>query len=102
LTAVDPDGLAKMAVKKGMSVRDVEKLAKSYSGESGTKQKTPKGSSRTEKDADTKALEQDLSANIGMKVLVEHASGKESGRVTISYGSLEELDNLCRILSSMR
>ena len=52
----------------------------------------------TAKDADTKALEGDLSAGLGMKVLLNHKPGSENGQMTIQYGSLEELDELCRKL----
>ena len=59
--------------------------------------KSNKGSG--DKDADTKALEGDLSAAIGMKVQVNHHSNKESGEVTISYTSLDQLDDICRMLN---
>ena len=101
ITADDPIGLAKLAVKKGLSVRDVEKMAKSFSGQKVPKPPEVKSTAR-EKDADTRALEQDLSANLGMKVSVDHTDGKENGTLTISYASLEDLDELCRILSSTR
>ena len=52
-----------------------------------------------EKDADTVALEGDLSANLGMKVKIDHHSGKESGQLTISYRTLDELDVLCNMLT---
>ncbi len=101
ITSNDPVGLAKLAVNKGLSVRDVEKMAKSFSVEKGSK--SPKSSpSSSEKDADTKALEQDLSANLGMKVSVDHSGDKGNGKVVISYGSLEDLDTLCSILSASR
>ncbi len=102
ITSDDPIGLAREAIKKGLSVRDLERLAKSFSAETETKKHAKGPASADAKDADTKALEQDLSANLGMKVSVDHASGKESGTLMISYKSLEDLDNLCRILSSSR
>ena len=51
------------------------------------------------KDADTKALEGDLSAALGMTVQLSHKPGAEAGQMSISYKTLEELDELCRILS---
>ncbi|MEM1073676.1 MAG: chromosome partitioning protein ParB, partial [Pseudomonadota bacterium] len=50
-------------------------------------------------DADTKALEGDLSAALGMKVVLNHKSGQENGQMTLHYKTLEDLDELCRLLS---
>jgi len=58
--------------------------------------------STTSKDADTKALEGDLSAALGMKVSINHQAGKDSGVVSISYDTLEDLDALCMVLSAGR
>lgn len=92
ITADDPAALAREIVKKGLSVRAAEKLAKKGS-EPAHKAKSPKPAA--EKDADTKALEGDLSANLGMKVTINHSASGESGQVTISYSSLDQLDELC-------
>lgn len=99
ITADDPLALARSVVKKGLSVRQTEALARQLKGE-----ETPAATPRKqrlgrEKDADTRVLEGDLSAGLGMKVTIEHKPGQDSGRLVISYGSLEELDELCRILS---
>lgn len=100
ITADDPLALARKVIKSGLSVRETEKLVKS-DGENifngGAKPDKPKS---TGKDADTKALEGDLSANLGMPVALNHKSGKESGSITISYETLDQLDELCRRLSS--
>ncbi|MDU8927981.1 ParB/RepB/Spo0J family partition protein [Alisedimentitalea sp. MJ-SS2] len=96
ITSDDPSALARMVVQKGLSVREAERLAKQ-----GAKTKVKaKASVPTEKDADTVALEGDLSANLGMKVSINHGSGGESGQVTISYKSLDQLDDLCRLLTN--
>jgi ParB family chromosome partitioning protein len=100
ITADDPLALARKVIKSGLSVRETEKLVKS-DGENifngGAKPGKPKSAG---KDADTKALEGDLSANLGMPVALNHKSGKESGSITISYETLDQLDELCRRLSS--
>jgi len=63
----------------------------------------PKKSARkTEKDSDTVSLETDLSANLGMKVNIAHKDGSETGVVSISYKSFDELDALCQLLSATR
>lgn len=94
----EPLKLARYVVDKGLSVRETEKLAKTGLPGSRSVSRTAQ-SNRDEKDADTRALEQDLGANLGMKVTVSHQSGKESGSITISYKNLEQLDELCRLLS---
>lgn len=85
-----PLDLARKVIQSGLSVRETENLVKNP-----TAPKAPKA----EKDADTKALEQDLSANIGMKVQVNHNGTMNKGQVTIQYQSLDELDAICRLLS---
>jgi len=94
ITTENPVVLARQVVKQGLSVRETERLAK------GPKTRPEKVKLQPAKDADTRALEGDLSANLGMKVLVDHKAGKESGKLTISYKTLEELDDLCRLLSA--
>ncbi|OOY22961.1 chromosome partitioning protein ParB [Thioclava sediminum] len=94
ITAEDPVSLAKQAVAKTLSVRDVEKLAKKQQGGEERKARP-----KPQKDADTRALEGDLSATIGMKVAIDHTSSG-GGKITISYDDLEELDKLCQMLSN--
>ena len=46
--------------------------------------------------ADVAALQQDLADALGLKVQLADKGGK--GELTIRYGSLEQLDDLCRRL----
>ncbi|MFT6677279.1 MAG: ParB family chromosome partitioning protein [Sulfitobacter sp.] len=96
----DPLKLAQQIIKNGMSVRAAEALVKkehlSTNGDA-SEPKAPK--TTTEKDADTKALEGDLAAALRMKVVLNHKPGQEKGQLTVHYDSLDELDELCRILS---
>lgn len=89
--------LAAQIVAKGLSVREVERLMKAQEGA----KSSPRASKGAEKDADTRALEGDLSANLKMPVRIEHSAGGESGELVIRYGSLDDLDKLCRILSQL-
>ncbi len=92
LTATDPVGLAGKVIADGMSVRQTEAAAKA--GSAKRREPTPGGRPKAGgKDADTIALEKDLTAALSMKVSIDHAG--EGGAVTISYKSLEELDELC-------
>lgn len=89
----DPVALARKVIQGHLSVRETEKLAKGQS-------EGPKAAPRPktmEKDADTRALEQDLTATLGMGVSIEHAADG-TGRVTISYKDLDALDRLCGVL----
>lgn len=100
ITSDDPEKLAAKVVRDGLSVRETEKLAKaSVDGLHVSKKPAVSGIS-VGKDADTKALEGDLSANLGMKVLLNHVSGQQNGRMVIEYKTLDELDELCRMLSA--
>ncbi|WP_322867380.1 ParB/RepB/Spo0J family partition protein [Aquicoccus sp. G2-2] len=96
ITADDPSALARIVVKKALSVRETEALARKGAP---TKPKSAQ-TERPVKDADTAALEGDLSANIGMKVAINHTSGKESGQVVIRYSSFDDLDEICRRLTN--
>ncbi len=89
--------LAKIVVRDGLSVRATESLVKRQLPNSEAAKK-PKPKDTSEKDADTKALEGDLSAALGMKVFLNHKPGQEAGQMTLSYSSLDELDTLCRLL----
>ena len=99
IPAQDPFILAQKVIKGGLSVRATEALVKSEA--SGASKSKPTGSSdTTEKDADTNALEDDLSANLRMQVFLSHKNGQESGQLTVLYKTLDELDELCRLLSA--
>ena len=98
ITSDDPVALARRVITGNLSVRETEKLAK---GDVARTPSAPKSAPRVvEKDADTRALEGDLSANLGMKVTIDHTAGQESGKITVSYNNLEQLDEICRLLSS--
>ncbi len=95
ITAPNPGVLAEQAVKEGLNVRQVEALARRAS--EGTKpRKASAGTASGEGAADIVALEQDLSDALGMAVSLADRGGK--GELTLRYGSLEQLDELCRRL----
>jgi ParB family chromosome partitioning protein len=92
LTAENPERLAELAVQKGLSVREVEALAKTIGGP-----KKASGPRRAPKDTDTAALEADLEDVLGMSVDITDRGG--SGEMRIKYATLEQLDELCRRLT---
>lgn len=101
ITADDPVGLARKVIQLGLSVRETERLAKKAASDTTDQgEAQPKVRKSGEKDADTRALEGDLSANLGMKVTIQHDKGQESGLISIRYTSLDELDDLCQKLGS--
>ncbi|MCQ0091453.1 ParB/RepB/Spo0J family partition protein [Roseovarius sp. M141] len=104
ITSADPLALAKKVIAGDLSVRDTEKLVRKAADAARPNDGlTSKPAYRpSTKSADTKALEDDLAANLGMKVSIDHKDGAESGVITISYKTLDELDELCRIMSTGR
>ena len=93
ITSADPLSLAQQIVSKGLSVRQTEALVKSAT------MRAPSNDNVTPlKDADTRRLEQDLKAALGMKVRIDHRTGG-AGQVSIDYRDLEQLDEICRRLS---
>ncbi len=86
-------------MRDGLSVRATEALAKNSRGAGDAAAPKPAAKRAMEKDADTKALEGDLSAVLGMKVTIDHRPGGEAGVVTIRYDTLDQLDDLCGRLS---
>lgn len=96
ITALDPIRLARDTVSKGLSVREVERLAQK------PRDAAPKApAALRSKDADTVALENDLSAALGLKVSIA-AKGAQSGQVVVAYADFEELDRICQALSNAR
>ncbi|MCR9068026.1 MAG: ParB/RepB/Spo0J family partition protein [Rhodobacteraceae bacterium] len=97
ITSDDPTALAKTIVAKGLSVREAEKLAKTAAGGGSKPPKSALG-----KDADTAALEGDLSAALGMPVAIQHSGDTGKGQVVIRYGDLAALDDLIAVLTRVR
>ena len=95
ITAPNATDLARVVVARGLSVRQTEKLVKEPKAPS--KDRMP----RPAKDADTRALEGDLSAALKMAVSITHNPGQEGGSITIRYKNLEQLDELCRHLAGL-
>lgn len=95
ITAPDPVALADQIVAEGLNVRQAEALARRAAD--GPKSRKPGASSASgEGSADVAALEQDLADALGLKVQLADRGGK--GELTITYGTLEQLDDLCRRL----
>ncbi len=94
VTAANPEALAKQVIDRGLSVRQTEALAR----EAARPVAAPLA--RPVKDADTRALEADLSANLRLPVSIDHKASGKGGELRIRYKNLDELDGLCQRLGS--
>ena len=83
ITAPDPAALAEEVIRRGLSVRETENLAR------GAK---PGGGN-----ADIEALERQLGDMLGLKVKIAHTGN--GGTVALAYSSLDQLDMICQRLS---
>jgi ParB family chromosome partitioning protein len=86
----DPVATARKVIDRGLSVRETEALAtaESATGRSESPERPV--------DPDLAALERDLSQKLGLKVTIADRRG--SGRVTLHYRSLDQLDGLLALL----
>ncbi|MFW6027329.1 MAG: ParB/RepB/Spo0J family partition protein [bacterium] len=104
LTAADPEALAKQVVSRGLSVREAENLAREGRDRDVAKavrdlvdKQGGPVVDRMAKDANTRALEGELSDALGLKVAIED-KGEKGGEVRIRYATLEQLDEIARRL----
>ncbi len=100
ITSPRASELARQVVERSLSVRETEALAKHPEQKGAGKSSGPRPKSA--KDADTRALEADLSANLNMRVVIEHGAMGDGGTLTVHYRSLDDLDMLCSALSVAR
>jgi ParB family chromosome partitioning protein len=94
IPAEDPQAYADEVVKRGLSVRDTEKLVRL-----GTGRKPSQGRLSYAKGAneDIDALERQLGDLLGLKVNISH--GESGGTVNLGYSTLDQLDMICQRLS---
>ncbi len=89
--------LAKQIIADGLSVREAEALGKAPLADA------PKGGGKNSaakrpKDADTKSLERNITDALGLAVSIDH-KGDKGGTLSVSYRTLEQLDEICRRLA---
>ena len=87
VTAADPEAMADQILAQGLNVREVESKAR----------QAKQGKAAPSKDTDTKALEHALSGALGLGVSIDH-KGQKGGAITIRYRSLDQLDQVIRLL----
>ena len=88
ITRNDASLLAREVVRRNLSVREVERLAKLD-----FKNKINKRV-RKSKDADTRTMEADLKAATGLKFDIQHDDKTGKGLVNIKYDNLDQLDDV--------
>ncbi|MBB5517668.1 ParB/RepB/Spo0J family partition protein [Amphiplicatus metriothermophilus] len=114
LAAPNPDLAAAAVRREGLSVRETERFVAELQAIEAERRSAPASRGRDDhssdngksaqgrsvsgkKDADTRALEADLAAALGLEVSIEH-SAKGSGTVSLRYLDLDQLDEICRRL----
>jgi len=90
--SADPVALAKLVVRKGLNVRQTEKLAQADKPVAAPARRTPAA-----KDPNTAALENDLSTLLGMSVEIKQK--RDGGTLSIRYENLEQLDDVLQRLT---
>jgi ParB family chromosome partitioning protein len=93
ITAADPEALAEEVIRRGLSVRETEKLAKA--GKARKERQASPGQKGGQ--ADIEALERQLGDLLGLKISIKH--GAAGGSVTLAYSTLDQLDMICQRLS---
>ena len=93
LNCNDAVSLSNLIVKKGLSVRQTELLAKRDKIEIANKKDV-----LIKKDLDTKLLEDELTAHLKFKVNIHADKKKNKGKINIQYNDNEELQTICDIL----
>lgn len=84
--------VARQVARKGMSVRETERLVKRMlDGKRQSKKAPPK----TSANADIRRLEIEVSEKLGARVRVEHTE-RGSGKLVIAYNDLDELDGILK------
>lgn len=94
--APDPAALARAAIDGGLSVRQVEKLAREAKAPRRGRIETKSD----DRDPDIIALEQQLGDILGIDVRIAHDDkGGGGGTLTLAYSTLDQLDMVCQRLS---
>ena len=85
MDSVESERLAKKIIKENLSVKDLNSLT--------TRKSTSRSNKTKVKDSDLINVEIEMSESFGHKIEIE-TKNKKSGKVSISYMSLDELDNI--------
>ncbi len=96
----DAAEIAEQAVSKGLSVREVEKLArKRRNGGEAPVRRQARPSRDPAQDADIAAVENHLEEFLGLPVKIVTDADPRSGAVTVRFRTLDQLDLICQRLT---
>ncbi len=90
IATATPEELADKIIKLNLTVRQTEEMARD-------KNSAAKPKNTKDKDADTRALEKQLTEVVGMAVSIKHKD-KMGGQVVIAYKTLDQLDEIIKKL----
>ncbi|MCC6467600.1 MAG: ParB/RepB/Spo0J family partition protein [Alphaproteobacteria bacterium] len=93
--ATHAEMLAQDVVRKGLNVRQTEKLVRV--AKPPTMREIARSNAELAKDVDTLAIERELSNLLGLKVIINFR--KQGGEVVIHYQTLDQLDDVLRRIS---
>lgn len=93
IAAPDPTELADAIAQKGLSVREAEDWVRRIKAADGQVKKIP-----SQKDADTRKVEYELSDKLGLKTDLRHKG--PGGELRIKYKTSEQLEALIKVLKS--
>jgi ParB family transcriptional regulator, chromosome partitioning protein len=93
VTADNPELLALDIIRGGLSVRQAESLTQ----EADSRRRRAPGAESGSKSADLRAIERQMEQLLGLKVNLAHRANG-SGKMTISYSSIDQLNGICRRL----
>ena len=85
MSPADAESVAKKIAKESLSIKDLSSFISSKTQNKTTKAKT--------KDTDLLNIEKEMSESFGHKIEIE-TKNKKSGKVSINYNTLDELDNI--------
>ena len=94
----DAAEVAQRAVAEGLSVRDVERIARREKGGESSR-RTTRVARDPAKDADIAAVQRHLEEFLGLNVQIKTDTDPRSGAVTIRYRTLDQLDLICQRLT---
>ncbi|MDE2405773.1 MAG: ParB/RepB/Spo0J family partition protein [Sphingomonadales bacterium] len=97
--AEDAEALARTAIDKQLSVREVEQLLRRRPREPGSGPRHARHSRPSADEADILAVQNHLEEFLGLSVKIQTDPDPRSGSVTIRYKTLDQLDLICQRLT---
>ena len=97
--ANDAEGLARQAVDKQLSVREVEQLMRKRIGGGNGQPRRARLETKSAESADIAAVQAHLEEFLGLPVKIIADADPRSGAVTVRYRTLDQLDLICQRLT---